>query len=472
MVGPPDSTDIKADSSEAAAGSDSKKRLSYGRPVLEATPKTMSLEEYMKSKSKQQMSGHTFRQSKKRKVSDKQETVTINIGLMKIVSDDLKPVWGRRLPIVVAKNSNYRSILEKAVEKYKAFDRKFDAEQEHVLVYEDGSHAQLMPGGKSFFQLDNYKTEVGKDFKRITLYLCTEDDLNISQSLISRPESESPRSPDPFVYNEDPCTIEDVFDDEKVAQDLQKQFDLESQAQHSPMLPISVHPTTSTESAPVQLMKPEDVVKELKKKVITDEADSFFLVIQREISLPRLLSLWQRRVKKTPATRILRVRIIGEDGIDSGAIGKEFLQTSIKSIGENMFPDGIPLDSTLHVQNGNYRTCGQIVAVSLAQGGPPPFFLDPAAFDMMAEDVNIHSIKETDLAEKEQRLLKQIELSCNENMDIILEHGYTGPVNQEHLDVIIASVKVFSDILRHGVTEFLRSFVHHIFISYTVYYCV
>ena len=48
----------------------------------------MSLEEYMKSKSKQQMSGHTFRQSKKRKVSDKQETVTINIGLMEIVSDD------------------------------------------------------------------------------------------------------------------------------------------------------------------------------------------------------------------------------------------------------------------------------------------------------------------------------------------------------------------------------------------------
>ena len=134
-----------------------------------------------------------------------------------------------------------------------------------------------------------------------------------------------------------------------------------------------------------------------------------------------------------------------------------------------MFPDGIP---TFHVQNGNYRTCGQIVAVSLAQGGPPPFFLDPAAFDMNAKDVKIHSIKETDLAEKEQRLLKQIELSCNENMDIILEHGYAGPVNQEHLDVIIASFKVFSDILRYGVTEFRRRFVHHIFISHTVYYCV
>ena len=130
-----------------------------------------------------------------------------------------------------------------------------------------------MPGGKSFFQRDNYKTDVGKDFKR-TLYLCTDNDLNISQSLISQPEYESPISPDPFVCNEDPCTIEDVFDDEKVAQDLQKQFDLESQPQNSPMLPVSIHPTKSTESAPVQLMKPEDVVKELKKKVITDEADT------------------------------------------------------------------------------------------------------------------------------------------------------------------------------------------------------
>ena len=108
----------------------------------------MSLEEYMKSKNKEQMSGHTFRPSKKRKVGGKakvNEVVTINIGLMKFVDDDLRPVWGKRLPINVPKTSNYHTILEKAIEKQKAFNRKFNTEKEHVLVYEDGSHAQFMP---------------------------------------------------------------------------------------------------------------------------------------------------------------------------------------------------------------------------------------------------------------------------------------------------------------------------------------
>ena len=74
--------------------------------------------------------------------------------------------------------------------------------QEHVLVYEDGSHAQLMPGNKDFFQLDNYKAEVGKDFKRITLYLCTTDDLTISEdNLLSQPKSSS--IPDALFNSED-----------------------------------------------------------------------------------------------------------------------------------------------------------------------------------------------------------------------------------------------------------------------------
>ena len=40
-------------------------------------------------------------------------------------------------------------------------------------MLEDGSSAQFTPGGcKDFFNLDEYRKEIGKDFKRITLYLC------------------------------------------------------------------------------------------------------------------------------------------------------------------------------------------------------------------------------------------------------------------------------------------------------------
>ena len=49
-----------------------------------------------------------------------------------------------------------------------------------------------------------------------------------------------------------------------------------------------------------------------------------------------------------------------------------------------MLPDGKPVDLMHYVQNGNFRACGEIVAASLAQGGPAPsFFLDASVFDLM-----------------------------------------------------------------------------------------
>ena len=60
-------------------------------------------------------------------------------------------------------------------------------------------------------------------------------------------------------------------------------------------------------------------------------------------------------------------------------MSQEFLPQVTSDMGREMFPDGSPTDSTYHVQNRNYRTCGEIVAVSLAQGGPPPYFLEQCA---------------------------------------------------------------------------------------------
>ncbi len=44
-------------------------------------------------------------------------------------------------------------------------------------MYDDGRHAQFETGGhEDFFNLLDCKIELGKDFKRITLYLCTLSD--------------------------------------------------------------------------------------------------------------------------------------------------------------------------------------------------------------------------------------------------------------------------------------------------------
>ena len=122
----------------------------------------------------------------------------------------------------------------------------------------------------------------------------------------------------------------------------------------------------------------EDVVKVLSTRV--NHSDQFFLVIRRMPPFSRVLSLWQRQATKSHPTNVLRVRYAGEDGIDSGAIALEFFENSVQEMGKVMFPDGKPIESTFHVQNGNFRTCGQIVSASLAQGGPPPCFLDESSY--------------------------------------------------------------------------------------------
>jgi hypothetical protein len=69
------------------------------------------------------------------------------------------------------------------------------------------------------------------------------------------------------------------------------------------------------------------------------------------------------------------VKYSGEAGIDSGALAKEFLEDTIENIAATLFKDGVPVNSTHHVQNGDFRTCGEMAAASLAQGGPPPCML-------------------------------------------------------------------------------------------------
>ena len=71
------------------------------------------------------------------------------------------------------------------MEKWKAFYSHLYAENnEYVLLYESGEEALFLPGSKNeFFSLERYQQELGKDFNRITLFLCTSLDYFISQGL-------------------------------------------------------------------------------------------------------------------------------------------------------------------------------------------------------------------------------------------------------------------------------------------------
>ncbi len=158
---------------------------SFGRPQggFSTTNKIMSFDDFVKEKTSKRNCTFGFEATKKKKkAKNKNPDVTINIGQKKFVDDDFKTIWGKTLPVSVPRNAPYALILERAVEKWTAFDRKFNSEDSYALVYDDGSHAQFLPGLANFFDLEKYKMELDKDFKRITMYLCTSSDLAMTEN--------------------------------------------------------------------------------------------------------------------------------------------------------------------------------------------------------------------------------------------------------------------------------------------------
>ena len=127
---------------------------------------------------------------------------------------------------------------------------------------------------------------------------------------------------------------------------------------------------------------------------VIDNNDSFYLVIRRGATLKRKLTIWNRQSRKASPTMKLMVHFAGEEGFDTGAIDKEFLSNIISDILREIFPNGAPIDSMLNVHNGWFRICGEIVVVSLVNGGPLPCFFNESIYRMLAncQAVDIQSL--------------------------------------------------------------------------------
>lgn len=109
----------------------------------------------------------------------------------------------------------------------------------------------------------------------------------------------------------------------------------------------------------------------------------FYIVARRGAPLPRIISLWQRQASKSSPENVLRILYCGENGIDTGALSQEFSSSVVSDIGKSMFPDGAPVNSKYNVQNKSFKTCGEIVAASFPQGGPPPSFVVEPVYELM-----------------------------------------------------------------------------------------
>lgn len=401
----------------------------------------------------------------------------------------LKPVRGKKLALRISKTAKYSLLREKAEEKWRSFHSNlYDDELSYELLYEDGQKALFLPGSSELFSLQRYQEEVGKDFNKITLFLCSSDDYHRAEdktecsgsddseevvtkkvkiSFQSPPATENSLENDQgFAEFESNCdnnakvdssVILQIKQDEQLAKELQNQvneedfLDYSSSANHPSSLNdlSSVEKPNSVEN-PSSLNDTGSVVKAVQERV--NSSQKLFLVVRRGAPFFRLLTLWQREVNRNSAEYALRVCYHGEEGIDSGAMGKEFLTQMIQGIGSTMFPAGGPMNSTYHIQNGNFRACGQIAAVSLAQGGPAACFLEECVYNLLVNpEVDVKNLSaESHLTAADQSIINQIREDVTPHQEMIIEHGYTGNIDQEHVDDIVQSI-IISIVTRQVV---------------------
>ena len=181
-------TSSKLNTSSSSNSSSDPSSSSY-QGSSSTTAKVKSFSEYRKLK------GTEWNKKVERgKKKTKPMTLIIFIGLLqwRHLDHKLKPARGKRIALRVSNQSPYAEIHFQALSKWKAYQSNiYEEEKEYSLVYEDGTKALFLPGTKEFFTLKRYKEETGKDYKRIVLYLCTDDDVEKCESFADNSDEDS-----------------------------------------------------------------------------------------------------------------------------------------------------------------------------------------------------------------------------------------------------------------------------------------
>lgn len=413
------------------------------------------------------------------KAEDSPEVI-IQIGLRYMDPNDekLKEKRGKRLSVRVKRDSNFKALLETAQEKWKTYHKDlYDEVAEYTLLLDDRQEACFMPGTQAeFFQFNKYKEGIMKDYKRIALFLCSTEDFKESTIASGEESEDSPHcdlhcddtnlnctaepppkkrtfvqttlpTQQPNVNSPSTSGLSDASSDALESASKQKrnsekdpnwfyldELDRLFSADDSPQ------PDLSTNHDHTNVDCEAKVVKMLSEKVVTDGKTSLFIVIRRGVTVSRAITLWQRAAPKVNPIHVCHVKFVGEDGIDDGALAREFFSTTVPDIGRIVFPDGCPIYSTNDVST--YRTIGEIVAASIAQGGPAPGFLAPSVYDSLVVDDYSSSDLSKHLTEKELLILESIKQDPAQNTDVIVDHGYTGPITTANVESIVNAVTV------------------------------
>uniref|UniRef100_A0A3B1JVC3 Uncharacterized LOC111188455 n=1 Tax=Astyanax mexicanus TaxID=7994 RepID=A0A3B1JVC3_ASTMX len=196
-----------------------------------------------------------------------------------------------------------------------------------------------------------------------------------------------------------------------------------------------------------------DAVCKVKDKI--DPQAIFSICVTREEIFHRGLKQWKRQKKATPINP-LRVSFLGEAGIDNGALRKEFLTEMMAGIETNLFEGSsagkTPKYSIMDYQNDNFKIAGEVIAVSIAQDGPPPNFFHEWSYTFISMgEFDKDQLSETDVTDPELLdLISKVETSDKAALIDLLERilacGYMGPVTCDKKASIVSAIVLHSRV--------------------------
>ncbi|XP_056438179.1 G2/M phase-specific E3 ubiquitin-protein ligase-like isoform X2 [Gadus chalcogrammus] len=235
------------------------------------------------------------------------------------------------------------------------------------------------------------------------------------------------------------------------------------------LLEESVQPSQDSRFAEsLSIEEMTGIVKAHSERVVTEAYRPIY--ISRGNVWTTALRQFSRR-KFTECTDLLYVTFASdegtnEDGEDLGGPRREFFRLLVKAIFKESgaFEESLngftPRMNISHVQNGVYRTIGQMMSTIIVQGGEPPALLSPLVVDYLLTG-HIFQLKVTpdDVADMELReALKKVDqaltteeleqaVECCDSWRYQLE-GLPNPVSMDNKDAFVQNAILFHVVIQ------------------------
>lgn len=347
--------------------------------------------------------------------------VSLNIGLMECIVSELKPCRGSSLPLKISDSASYDEILAAAMKKREAFDKRFRPKRGYVLAYPDTSIARKIPGTQEEFVLKKYKEWFGKSYSRITLYLSPVINADEFDENAAYSDDDSQAQDND---NGEPSWLQEV---EEIGTSIETSAHEVEESEANGRDIWVVNPYLSTDFIPVGISETEAVDEAitisllefrdtdeskviLSQKTATDQSsmqnkvmahvEKVLIGDTRNIVVSRL-RIWEtakayfKRRSFMSKTGILKVAFATgreeEDAIDHGGPRREFLHLLLGAICN----DSSTLASTSlgcvircnfrALEDGDFKTIGQMLATIIIQGGEHPRIFSPAICSYIAK---------------------------------------------------------------------------------------